>query len=76
MLIGYLVDVHGLHHRELVGPCERAVVIQENLFVGPEGANEVQQPPLFGLVHLVDTAVVEDVAARADAVEIPEQQLD
>jgi hypothetical protein len=27
-------------------------------------------------VHLVDAAVVEQVAARADAVELPEQQLD
>ena len=74
--IGPLVDVHGLHHRELVSPGGRAVVLPEDLVVGPEGAHEVQQPPLVGLVHLVDAAVVEQVAALADAVELPDQQLD
>ena len=53
-----------------------AVVLAEDLVVGPERAHEVQQPPLVGLAHLVNAAVVEQVAALADAVELPEQQLD
>ncbi len=36
----------------------RAVVLAEDLVVGPEGAHEVQQLPLVGLVHLVDASVV------------------
>ncbi len=59
-----------------MGPGGRAVVLQEDLVVGSEGAHEVQQPPLVGLAHLVDAAVVEEVAALADAVELPEQQHD
>ncbi len=54
----------------------RAVVLAGDLVVGPEGAHEVQQPPLVGYTELVDAAVVEEVAAFADAVELPEKQLD
>ncbi len=76
MLIEPLVYVHGLHLRELVGPGGWAVVLPEDFVVRPEGAHEVQQVPLVGQAELVDAAVVEEVGAFTDAVELPEQQLD
>jgi hypothetical protein len=46
-----------------------------DLTVRLEGAQEVQQPTLVGYTELVDAAVVEEVAAFTDLVELPEQQL-
>ena len=49
--------------------------LYKELAVRLEDSHEVKQPPLVGYRELVDAAVVDIVAAFADAVELHEQQL-
>ena len=60
----------------LVGLGGWTVVLAEDLIIRLEGAHEVKQPSLVGYTELINAAVIEKIAAFADAVELPEQQLD
>jgi hypothetical protein len=53
----------------------RQVVLFEDLVVGSQGRNEIQQPALVGHVRLIDTSE-DEILVSTDLVKLPQQHFD